>query len=413
MIHQVSLDRLANSKNVPRFYIRYFTSFNNNHQRHKPLPMPLLSLPAELLREIISLALNIPTPVPDSCEEPSCSGLDVRQTYPCTPTAATRLSHTCHVMRSHALPLMYASVTVNHEHSGTLHELLTTWPHIASCVRILTVFITNFRGAQRLHGIIKRCSGLQDLRLDGSRAGGDFIASLLAHAVQSPLRSLGLRTFEWPEIRVYLCMAPRTLHTLRLEDPVRPIQIVVNSGESVLLPRLPSVRTFICHTELFDQCGSIDAGSWLAHMFPNVHVLDIKLTDTTIQFLEGYATLGTPLTELTVHFLTAQPQFCVTVAHLVPTLRRFTAHGGTICEVMFAPAWRCIEYLDIECQAGCEGVNSCVMRQGIVRLVGARPRASVRVALNGGRELVVSDQSGANVAPQEAFGALEQQRGDR
>lgn len=167
------------------------------------------------------------------------------------------------------------------------------------------------------------------------------------------------------------------------------------------------MHTFICHTALADQRGAQDAGGWLSHVLPNVTVLDIHLSDITMQFLLSYAGLGSRLTELTVHFLSAQPLFCGTVVKLAPALRRFIVHGGCVCEMMFAAEWRRIEVLDVACLGGCKGVRVGAVREALLRLVAARPRADVRVVVEG-RELVGSDGTGAVVATVESFGVLEE-----
>lgn len=374
--------------------------------------MPLLSLPAELLKEVVLLVIQTSTPSLDSCGGPGCSGVEVLRYCPCTPPAATSLAHTCRVLRSHTLPLMYASVTVNLAHSRTLLALFTSSPDIASCVRALTLFVTDTPSSQPLHGIRRRLPNLLHLLLDGTRADGHYIASLLVHVRHSPLHSLTLRTFEWLEIWDYLCSTPNTLHTLRLEDPFRPFAIVLYRAAMVRIPYLPHVHTFICHTELFDLPAAREAGGTLPQILPNVRVLDIYLTDITTQFLHRYAELGTRLTELTVHFLTAQPLFCETLAKLAPSLQRFVMHGGRVCETMFQAKWRCIEVLDVACQGGCKGVLADVVRGAVWGLIAARPKAKVSFVVEGGRELVVSDETGANVASLEAFGVLEDMQGD-
>lgn len=159
---------------------------------------------------------------------------------------------------------------------------------------------------------------------------------------------------------------------------------------------------------MFDQRGARDAGGWLTQIIPNATVFDIHLSDITMSVLHSYAALGTRLTELTVHFLCSQPLFCGTVAKLAPALRRFTAHGGWACQVLFAAEWVRIEVLDVECRGGCKGGRADVVREALVRLVAARAEADVRVVLEGGRELVWTDGAGANVAALEAFSVLEE-----
>lgn len=370
--------------------------------------MPLLALPSEIVKEIIRLAIQPLSPSADSCSGPGCPGEEDSGRSPCTPPAATALAHTCQILRSHTLPHMYASVTVNLAHARTLHTQLTASSDIASCVRTLTLFITDAGSSQLLYGLIRRCGNLEDLRLDGSQATGHSFATPLIHASQRPLQALTLRTFEWLEIWTYLCSPPRSLHTLRFEDPVRPFQIIATSGAPVAVPTLPHVHTFVCHMALFDQRTAQHAGGWLACAVPSATVLDIHLCDTSVQVLHAYAALGTRLAELTVHFLSAQPAFCRTLAMLAPSLRRLVVHGGCVCEIGLAARWRCVEVFEVACRGGCKDVRILIVREALVRLVAARPRAVVRVVVDGGHELVGSGAEGANVAGLEAFAVLEE-----
>lgn len=382
---------------------------SNYHDHLISRAMPFLTLPAELLKEIVRLAIQTATSSPNSCIAAGCRDFDeVSGPRPCTPPAATSLAHTCRVLRAHALPLMYESVAVNLAHSGGLHAHLNDSPYIASRVRSLTLFITDASVPQHLHGIIQLCRNLEDLQLDGSHSSGQFIATLLIHVRQRSLGSLTIRTSEWLEIVSYISTAPSSLHTLRPEDSFRPFEMPANSAAPVTGPQLQHVHAFICHTALFDRRGAQHGGGWLSHMVPNATVVDMHLSDITMQFLQNYVELGTMLTELTVHFVCAQPVFCRTVAKLAPGLRRFTAHGGWVCEVMFAAEWSRIEVLDVVCRGGCKGVRVDVVREALLGLVAARSEVDVRVAVDGGRELAWSGGDGANVAALQAFGVLEE-----
>lgn len=401
--HPISLDCLAVYPAFqPHPLLRVLNTIREYYHDH-PISrsMPFLSLPAELLQDIVRLAIQTPSPFSSCWTALCCFDFEGPGHCPCTPPAATALAHTCSILRSHTLPLMYASVTVNLAHSLTLHSHLTAWPHIASCVRTLTLFITDAGGSQLLHGIIRQCSNLQDLRLDGSHTTRDFIPTPLIRVNQRSLLSLTLRNFEWPAIWGYLSSTPASLHTLRLEDPFCAFEM----EPTVAVPHLPQVHTFICHSAM---AGHRSAGGWLSQIVPNATVFDIHLSDITMSFLRGYAALATRLTELTVHFLCAQPLFCGTVAKLAPRLRRFTAHGGWVCEVLFAAVWARIEVLDVDCRGGCKGARADVVREALMTVVAVRAHADVRVVVEGGQRLVWTDGAGANVAALEAFGALQE-----
>lgn len=387
---------------LPRFSASPLSPVSENKYHDHPisLEMPLLSLPAELLHEIVRLTIQTPSTFSSSCIGLCCLDFEGPGDCPCTPPAATALAHTCSILRSHTLPPMYASVTVNIAHSCTIHVHLTAWPHIASCVRTLTVFITDARDSQLLHGILRECSNLRDLCLDAAHTTGPFTGTPLIHVSQRSLVSLTFRNFEWPAIGGYLSSTPPSLHTLRLEDPFQGCEMV----RTVALPLLAQVQTFICYSAMGDQRH---AGRWLSQIVPNATVVDIHLSPVMMSFLHRYAELGTRVTELTVHFLCAQPLFCGTVAKLAPALRRFTAHGGWVCQGLFAADWARIEVMDVDCRGGCKGARAAVVREALMRVVAARPEADVRVSVEGAQGPVWTDGAGVNVAAVEEFYVLQ------
>lgn len=168
------------------------------------------------------------------------------------------------------------------------------------------------------------------------------------------------------------------------------------------------MHTLHCRTSLGNLAQPLDVGARLARVLPGVRVLDVLLSEHTLVLLQTYAAreLAFCLTELIVHFDSTPPMFCETVAQLAPLLRRFTAHGGMLCERVFAVRWTCVEYIDIRCTTGCEGVQTDELRCGLMRLVEERPRAAVKVVMEDGDELVVRGRCRAGVAGREVFARL-------
>lgn len=375
--------------------------------------MPLLSLPVELLVHIISEVMESLTST-DCC---SYTAPILGSTPPpCTPLSASGLAHTCKLLRSLTVPLMYASVTVAVRHARKLHTVLTLTPDIALCIRTLTLFVSDAGGVRLLHGIIRRCTNLHDLRLDGSHATPQFVATLLLHVSPRTPLTIGLRFFEWNEIATYLAAAPVSVTTLRLEDVIRP-RPGATSGALATPRSLNSVHTLLCHTSLVNFPQRLEIGAQLAQALPRVSVLDVLLSQHTLGLLQGYAARTRPLhgptesfapclTELTVHFQSATLLFCDILAQLAPLLRRFAAHGGPLCDRVFAVPWACVEYIDIRCMTGCQGVQTDELRRGLMRLLEERPRAVVEVVMEDGSELVVCGGCRADVAGREVFARL-------
>lgn len=384
--------------------------------------MPLLSLPSELLLDIIRETLATPASTTPSCCDRARHG------HSCTPRNTTSLAHTCQLLRYLTLPFMYASVTAHLTFTPTLHALLTSDVNIARCIRHLIVFITDASGAQLLHGIIRSCMNLQDLCLDGSHSSVDFAATLLLHVCPQPQLSLGLRCFTWGESVRYLSSAPPGLHTVRLEEPTIPraitpvpdsptasIMPVPDSPTASIMPVphpptaavLSGVRKLVYHTTHLDNCEPDNGTPQPSDLMPNVSVLDLHITDFKLPLLGRYTELGTRLTELTMHFRSTPVPYCGAVAALAPSLRRFVAHGGNMCEVLFAADWACVEYVDVVCLSGCDRVQVAATREALMKLVFARPAARVLVQLQGSTELVRWEGGAGNVASLEAFEELD------
>lgn len=385
-------------ESLPHFNSKPPANISQNHERtNLTSKMPLLSLPNELLLDIIQEA--VATPFSSSagyCHE------FVGPTLPIISPSTTSLAHSCKLLRSLTVPLLYASVNAHPRSTPALHAQLTSHVHIAECVQKLTVFITDAPGAQLLHGIIKRCPKLRDLRLDGAYANQDFTATLLMHVTPHPLNTLSLRGFHLDNILLYLSTAPPGVQTVRIEDPVTDL---VNP-DAPAISSLPDVRTLIWSTGAWDSFPPCTRVTDIAKMMPNIEKLGLKISTRSFPLLEHYANLGTRLTELTLQFDQTPMGFCGTVAKLAPSLRRFVAHGGIMCEQLFGADWGCVEYFDVKCERGCDTIQVNVMREALVKLVCDRPAAEVLVTVVGVEALVRFSGGVGDVAAVETFSAM-------
>lgn len=145
----------------------------------------------------------------------------------------------------------------------------------------------------------------------------------------------------------------------------------------------------------------------MAPIMPNLQRLELYITGRSAALLEAYAELGTRLRELKVTIATEHPNICATVAKFAPELRRYAARGGMLCETLFKVDWACVEYLELVCKVSCRGVQLAELREGLLRVVAARPEASVRVAVEKGAELVMYKCGVGAVAPLEEFAAFQ------
>lgn len=301
---------------------------------------------------------------------------------------------------------MYASVTANPESVQTLHELLATYAPIACCVHELTFFVTDDYSVQMLLGILACCVNIQDLRLDASRAQTGIAAALLVQLSRKRHPSMTLRSFPWDEMMRYISSNPRRLQMLSIEDSTtRPLILAYESPTAALEP-LTGMHTFAWDTGSFRPRVSVSIGQHLARLMPNVRVLDLKITQYGVPLLQSYAELGSRLTDLTLHLNSTISMLCSVVAKLAPSLRRFVAHGGDICHVLFCADWGCVQYLDIVCHTGCKGVKLVDLRDAMLRLVCCGPKARIRIALAGGVELARSTSTICDVAALRVFGVL-------
>lgn len=377
--------------------------------------MPLLSLPCELLLDIIRSALEDPAaPDPATC---CFTARDFDRTLlarPCTPQNATPLAHTCRLLRDLTLPFMYASVAANIGSTSALGELLTSCPHIAGSVHHLTLMMSDAPGSVSRQRILSSCAALQDLRLNWTferTRDASFDATLLEQLRPHLHLALGFRSAQWINILQYLTQLSSTLfevHTLRIEDPRSYRVRLPIPADMPIVPPAPitSVTTFICHSGFYDHFPPL-AGDAMAHMLPNVQVLDLHTGPFhAVDLLKTYAELGTPVRDLMLHSGPISTAGCATIAKLAPRLRRYTAHGETVCHEMFEADWACVDVLEVDGWI-CQHVKAQELRDQLVRLIHARPGASIQVVVNDDVELVMWEGGTGRVAPIEAFLDLE------
>lgn len=301
---------------------------------------------------------------------------------------------------------MYVSVTANPEFVQTLHELLTTCAQIAGCVRDLLFFVTDASSVRILLEILACCINLHSLRLDASHAQTGIASTLLDQLSGQRHPSMTLRCFPWDEITCFIKSNPKGLQMLSIGgSTTRPLILAFGLPTAAREP-LTDVHTFAWDTGAFRPRVSVSVGQQLARMMPNVQVLDLMTTQYGVPLLQTYAELGSQLTDLTVHFRSKISGLCSVVSKLAPSLRRYVAHGGDICQVLFSADWDSVEYLDVVCHTGCKNAQPANLREAILGLVCRRPKARVQVSVVGGLELACCASGVCDVAPQEVFHVL-------
>lgn len=375
--------------------------------------MPLLSLPVELVHRIIYFTSASDEQDLDNCYCEDRHRPHIVQTIPhcCTAGAMTSLAHTSQILRALSLPLMYASVIAFPEYLPSLHAQLTSCPGIAPLVRRMTIFLADGAVQTSIREILSSCVNLHHLRLNGSGVFGPgdlagFHPGLFEHLSPASQRSFDLCGFMHGGLVPYLkhLSAPANgflgLQTIRIHEAPGLRRIAGNQLNSALPEltadpetQLASVRTLIFHSSLFEmlpwrtQCY---AGAFIAETMPHVQVLDLKVGTFFPQaMVDKFVTLGTNLTDLTVHFDEDSGHMCYTIVGLAPKLRRFVSHGGTACQGLFKDTqWGCVVEFSMQCEVTCDGVKPELLREALVRLVDDRPAVNMSVATHAGQELV-------------------------
>lgn len=177
-----------------------------------------------------------------------------------------------------------------------------------------------------------------------------------------------------------LKFAPHGLQRVVIENSVTIARLTSVPKSDPATP-LTKVHTLICNSSLFENRGPSDGGAWLAPVMPNLQRLDLSINHRSMVLLEAYAELGTRLKELKLFMGSQYVDICTTVAKFAPELRRYNVNGGSLCETLFKVDWACVEVLNASRQRGCRGVRLEELREGLLKVVAARPGASITVKM--------------------------------
>lgn len=382
--------------------------------------MPLLSIPHELLLDIIGHVADSAPPTTSY----SINGLE-------------QLAHTCVVLRSLSITLIYASVTIRRE-AGQLGSLLVDYPHLATCVRRLKIEAPGIWAgdSQRLlRRILERCAKLRELVLEklpgtgGLRTG--FGDETLEYLPVESRRSMKTVAFHGLPLDGLLAHFKRMLNgefsalqTLRMRssDVCNPYDVHRHREEqtqfmnALLLHAsagpsgaLKSVQSFLFDAPFpYRLAEESDVGACFANAMPNLKFLSMVTSpDVIYGTLSAYISLGSQLTELNLTGsypsssscsarrtnpqtdTSPRPHFCDIITKLSRNLTKFVIHGNSelrICHTLFVPSpggraenWPNLDLLNIRCLLGCEGIKPSVLRLGLKRLTGNRPGAVILV----------------------------------
>lgn len=388
--------------------------------------MPLLLLPPELLLDIIGyIAASAPS------TGPSPQSLGVLK----------GLAHTCQHLRDLAITAIYPTITVDSE-VGKLGKLLIDYPHIAACVRKLTVCAPRLRRSDNrnlllLRGVLSVCTKLRELLFykppswnRGGRTG--FEDGVLEHLATDSRNSIRMIEFQGLGLHSLLQQFRRilegsfvSLENMRMpgcevcnpydvqrhrEEQTRIMKILLEDFSTEWPGALGSVKTLLFDARfpyrLRDEPG---VGVYFAKAMPNLKVFTmITSPDFIYGCLWAYSEMGSNLTELeiTASYPSSisgrhqnperlNPQrnhFCDIVVKLAPRLTKFTLRGNSeirICHKVFsAGSWPKLTMLHVVCACGCEEINAAALRVGLLGLTQTRPRAYLYFEGGIGEDLV-------------------------
>lgn len=425
--------------------------------------MPLLSLPREMLIEIISHVASDShgQPVHDYSLSQNLTGPHFINVL--------NLSHTCQTLRFLGVTFVYAFINTNRT-AKCLDALFTEYPHLAACVRklvssqyILSDPTAPFPVADHitqrtrdeytkkdywilLQKILGRCPQIRELYLEGPMSGFDSLEDIdprggvleylgpesfhllsKIELVDFCLRSVlsyftrllnsGHCTLE--EMSLYFLSTPCLEYHLPQEDEQRQINEYLQLIAVTPLT-LESIRSFEFVSPYHHGTGPINLGQLLAKTMMRVQCLSMTTSPECIyDAVSTYDQLGSNLTKLRLftkrcpHKPLEGPNpsihhFCPVIARLSQTLTDFF-YAGTdfpICQEMFPPsAWSKIDSMRIMCgsQTRCEGMEPGELRTGLQTLAINRPRAVVNVEWN----LVILQKYSSSTYFIESSGAFE------
>lgn len=402
----------------------------------KPKKMSLLSLPNELLLDII--------------EKVNASDLWRSSTFHMSDIL--KLAHTCRLLRSLSIALIYTSISSRSD-SEKLHKLLTSYPHIAACVRKLTLYsclvtlpssMAPHPAQSKLREILGSCKRLRELRLEEpcDWLRSSFDEEILEHTAPESKGSIEAICFKGLELKVALrhfdvlldSSEFGALTTVRILDcqmvneteynTSRIEQYCQQAGDS---RKSESVRTFSLHMPASCAMQS-ELGTYFAQAMPNVKVLSIIATaDCVYNTLSTYIGLGPHLTDLELRTgstrmgceNTQSQEICKVVSKLSQKLTRLlisNAEGLEICHKLFtASEWPQLNKLWIYGLKGCEGIEPDILRDQLEKLTQARPVISIFmerpnycsvVSWNCRAELAIFLEGDNYIAPLEVFEKL-------
>lgn len=382
--------------------------------------MPLLSIPHELLLDIIGHVVDS-APLTTSY---SFNGLK-------------QLAHTCIVLRSLSITLIYASVTIRRE-AGQLGSLLVDYPHIATCVRRLKIEAPRIWAGDNqrlLRCILERCTRLRELVLEklpgtgGLRTGfEDETLEYLPVESRRSMKTVAIHGLPLDGLLVHfrrmLGGEFSALQTLKMRscDMCNPYDVRRHREEqrqfmnAILLHAsaeppgaLKSVQSFLFDAPFpYRLVEESDVGACLANAMPNLKFLSMVTSpDIIYGALSAYISLGSKLTELNLTGsypssssscstrtnpqtnTLPRPHFCDIITKLSRNLTKFIIHGNSelrICHTLFisdpgsrAENWPNLDVLNIRCLLGCEGIKPSVLRLGLKHLARNRPGAVLLV----------------------------------
>lgn len=382
------------------------------------LKMSLLSLPCELIQDIIAQVF-----ISDSEAYPD--------THPFSPNILS-LSQTCQLLQHLSISYLYSSDIAISDVEG-LDGPFADYPNITTYIRRLKMYMPHIMKGKGLKSdsdllpfrtILRDCTKLKELSLKQIPRVGfgrniktffDDSGSLLLYLAPSSVHSLETINIMYFRMQAALMQFKGLLG--REFCALKSVRISVsgNSGRAYSLglahakraesllqgylletpPRLESVRTFSFEaTSPFNYNGNhFNLGEFIAKAMPNVAVMKIETNPEVVYgVLSTYALLGSQLTELMVrtvpHNWEKEPPgklFCEIFSKLSPNLTNLVIYGGqemglAICHKLLAPEWPHLEELSIECWTGCEGIKPETLRERLETLANSRPRVSIAIS---------------------------------
>lgn len=362
--------------------------------------MPLVSLPCELLLEIVKIVYaNSPQ---NSSSMPRRSS-DIIQ-----------LAQTCQILRALSITLVYSSITIHKDISvPRIRGLLKSYPPIAASVRSLKLCPLNLRVLcepqhlveMQFCDILGSCKRLRNLCLDENTKWWGSGQVLLAQLAPESKKSI--ETIHLEGVRMCAALANfkllldsgefNRLEEIKVTVPYgRPAETKPQFWEyiptaSTALPRkLESVRKFYFRVPpIFAPKNpgiASEMGNYFARIMPNVNVLTIIGQSNYIYgSLFTYVGLGSHLTELTLHLFEHRGvhELCEVLSKLSPKLTnlRLEGMGLEICHKLFtASTWTKLAVLRIKCSSWCTGIKQDLLRTQLEKLTETRP--TMRISLS-------------------------------